>query len=103
LENLRGSVSCEHDELGDTAVEGLGRLVGTLLQLPVVGSLLDEVENLLAESGVGLGPCCAVVVGHCERGVVGWFGKGGGRFTAESSPGRMGSLLLLAGEYCSRW
>jgi hypothetical protein len=34
--------------------------------------------------------------------VVGWVGKGGGRFTAESSPGRMGSLLLLAGEYCSR-
>jgi hypothetical protein len=58
----------------------LGGLVGSLLQLAVVGCLLDEIEDLLAESLVGLGPRGAVV-GHCR------FGCGGGwswnkRFTA---------------------
>lgn len=58
-------VGSKDDNLGDTTVEGLGSLVGTLLQLAVVGSLLDEVEDLLAESLVGLGPCGAGV-GHCR-------------------------------------
>jgi hypothetical protein len=57
--NVRGSVCCKHDELGNTTVERLGSFVGTLLQLPVVGSLLDEVEDFLAKSCIGLGPCCA--------------------------------------------
>lgn len=37
------SVSRHDDELADAAVKRLGRLVGTLLKLLVVGSLLDDV------------------------------------------------------------
>jgi hypothetical protein len=55
-------VGGQDDDLGDTAVEGLGGLVGALLQLAVVGGLLDEVEDLLGESLVGLGPCSAVAM-----------------------------------------
>ena len=53
----RGGVGGEDDDLRDTTVEGLGGLVGALLQLAVVGSLLDEVEDFLRKSLVGLGPC----------------------------------------------
>ena len=49
-------VGGEDDDLGDAAVERLGGLVGTLLQLLVVRCLLDDVEDLLAESCVGRGP-----------------------------------------------
>jgi hypothetical protein len=49
-------VGGEDDDLGDAAVESLGRLVGALLQLAVVGCLLDDVEDLLGEGGVGDGP-----------------------------------------------
>lgn len=52
----RGGVSGEDDDLGDTAVERLGRLVGALLQLTVVAGLLDDVEDLLGEGRVGNGP-----------------------------------------------
>lgn len=52
----RGGVGREDDDLGDTTVEGLGRLVGTLLQLTVVAGLLDNVEDLLGEGRVGDGP-----------------------------------------------
>lgn len=53
-ENLKGiGVGGEDDDLRDSAVEGLGGLVGTLLQLAVVGGLLDDVEDLLGDSGVG--------------------------------------------------
>lgn len=52
----RGGVSGEDDDLGDTAVEGLGRLVGALLQLTVMAGLLDNVEDLLGEGRVGDGP-----------------------------------------------
>ena len=45
-------VSGQDDDLGDTAVEGLGCFVGALLQLAVVRGLLDEVENVLGEGGV---------------------------------------------------
>lgn len=51
-------VGGEDDDLGNTAVQGLGGLVGSLLQLLVVGGLLDNVQNLLAESCVGGGPGC---------------------------------------------
>lgn len=37
-------VGGEDDDLGDTAVEGLGGFVGALFQLAVVGGLLDEVD-----------------------------------------------------------
>lgn len=52
----RGRVGGEDDDLGDTTVERLGRLVGTLLQLTVVAGLLDNVEDLLGEGRVGDGP-----------------------------------------------
>jgi hypothetical protein len=44
-----GGVRSEDDQLADTAVEGLGSLVGTLLQLPVMCGLLYEVKDLLRE------------------------------------------------------
>lgn len=53
----RGGVGGQDDDLRDTSVEGLGGLVGTLLQLAVVAGLLHEVEDLLGESLVGDGPC----------------------------------------------
>jgi len=37
-------------------------------QLTVVGSLLDEVKDLLGESLIGLGPGGAVVFGHLVGG-----------------------------------
>lgn len=52
----RGGVGGQDDDLGDTAVQRLGGLVGALLQLLVVRRLLDDVEDLLAESCVGGGP-----------------------------------------------
>jgi hypothetical protein len=53
----RSSVGGEDDNLRDTSVEGLGGLVGTLLELAVVAGLLHKVEDLLGESLVGDGPC----------------------------------------------
>jgi len=53
----RRSVGGEDDNLRDTSVEGLGGLVGTLLELAVVAGLLHKVEDLLGESLVGDGPC----------------------------------------------
>lgn len=52
----RRCVGRQDDDLGDAAVEGLGGLVGSLLQLLVVLALLCEVEDLLAESRIGDGP-----------------------------------------------
>lgn len=45
-------VSGHDDELADTTVQGLGSLVGTLLELLVVRSLLDEIEDLVGEGGI---------------------------------------------------
>jgi hypothetical protein len=56
LERL--GVGSHDDELGDTTVKGLGRLVGSLLQLAVVGRLLDDVEDLLRQRGIGERECC---------------------------------------------
>jgi hypothetical protein len=42
--------------------------VRTLLQLAIVGGLLNEVEDLLRESLVCDGPGSAWVIGHCEVG-----------------------------------
>ena len=58
----RGGVSGEDDQLADSAVEGLGRLVSAFFQLAVMGRLLNEVKNLLRESLVGLGPSCGLLV-----------------------------------------
>lgn len=52
----RRSIGCKHDQLADTAVEGLGGLVGTLLDLAIVGGLLDEIEDLLGQLLISLGP-----------------------------------------------
>ena len=51
-------VGCEDNDLGDSAVESLGRLVRTFLQLAVMAGLLDNVEDLLREGRVGDGPGC---------------------------------------------
>ena len=51
--NLDGlDVGSHDDELADTTVERLGGLVGTLLELLVVRSLLDQVEDLVGERGI---------------------------------------------------
>lgn len=64
-------VGGEDDDLGDAAVESLGGLVGSLLQLLVVRGLLDDIEDLLAESCVGDGPGCANVRKVLEGGLTG--------------------------------
>jgi hypothetical protein len=64
-------VGGEDDDLGDAAVESLGGLVGSLLQLLVVRGLLDDIEDLLAESCVGDGPGCANVRRVLEGGLTG--------------------------------
>lgn len=43
----RGRVGGQDDNLGSTTVEGLGSLVGSLLELPVVASRLDQVQDFL--------------------------------------------------------
>lgn len=48
-------VGSHDDKLADTAVERLGGLVGALLQLLVVRSLLDEVEDLVGERSISQG------------------------------------------------
>jgi len=64
-ENLEGlGVGGEDDELGGPTVEGLGGFVGSLLELPVVGGLLHEVEDLLGERGVREGEGFVVDGGH---------------------------------------
>lgn len=64
----RGGVGGEDDDLRDTSVEGLGGLVGTLLQLAVVAGLLHKVEDLLGEGLVGDRPC-----GRLGGHFVGWW------------------------------
>lgn len=70
----RSSVGGENDNLGDTTVEGLGCLVGTLLQLAVVRGLLDQVEDVLGQGGVSDGPGGGVVLRHF---FFGWWVFGG--------------------------
>ena len=65
-ENLEGlGVGGEDDELGGPTVECLGGLVGSLLELPIVGGLLHEVEDLLGERCVREGEGFVVDGGHC--------------------------------------
>lgn len=87
----RSSVGSEDDNLSNTTVEGLGGFVGTLLQLAVVGGLLDQVEDVLGQGGVGDGPGGGVVLRHFCRRLVGvgesfciWLAR---RFLAVCSPG----------------
>lgn len=53
----RCGVSGQDDDFRSAAVEGLGCFVGSLLQLPVVAGLLDEVEDGLRQSLIREGPC----------------------------------------------
>ena len=65
-DNSEGAgVGGHDDKLGGTTVEGLGALVGTLLQLTVVSGLLHKVEEALGEGLIGDGPRCASIFGHC--------------------------------------
>ena len=64
----RRSVGSQDDNLTDTAVQRLGGLVGTLLQLAVVRGLLHQIENLLRQGAVGDRPGGAGV-GHGVFGV----------------------------------
>lgn len=55
-DDLQGlGISSHDDELGDTAVQGLGGLVGTLTKLLVVTGLLDEIQDGVGEGGVSEG------------------------------------------------
>lgn len=73
-ENGEGyGVGGENDQLRNTAVQRLGGLVGTLLQLAEVGSLLNHVEDLLLKGSIGQGPggafgshCVDVTKQGCE-------------------------------------
>lgn len=49
-------VSGEDDDLRHSAVEGLGGLIGALLQLSVMRGLLHDVEDFLRESRIGYRP-----------------------------------------------
>lgn len=42
-----------NNELGNTSVEAFGGFVGALSELLVVGGLLDQIEDLLGQAGVG--------------------------------------------------
>lgn len=65
-DNSEGAgISGHDDKLGGTAVERLGALVGTLLQLTVVSGLLHKVEEALGEGLIGDGPRCGSIFGHC--------------------------------------
>lgn len=67
-----GRTGSQDDKLANTTVQRLCCLVGTLLQLVVVRCLLDEVEDLVRELGVGEGEGLGVGCGGC----VGHFGVG---------------------------
>jgi hypothetical protein len=56
-QNLNGLGVGSHDnELGNTTVEGLGGLVGSLLELLVVRGLLNQIHDRVGKSGIGKGP-----------------------------------------------
>lgn len=60
-------VGSHDDELGDTTVQGLGGLVGTLLELAKMGGLLGDVEDLLGQVSISQGESTGVGGGHCCR------------------------------------
>lgn len=60
----RLSVGRHHNELGDTTVQRLRGLIGTLLQLAEVGGLLSDVEDLLSGGSVGQRECARVRSAH---------------------------------------
>lgn len=52
----RRGISSEDNDLGRSAVQRLCGFVGAFLQLLVVRSLLDDIEDVLGEGFVGDGP-----------------------------------------------
>lgn len=54
----RACIRRENNQLRSTAIERLGRFVGTLFQLLVVRSLLNDIKDVLGEGFVGDGPGC---------------------------------------------
>jgi len=54
-DSKRLSVSGHDDEVGDTTVEGLGGLVGSLLQLLVVVGRLNKLEDVVGELSISEG------------------------------------------------
>lgn len=58
----RSGISGEHHNFSSSAVQGLGGLVGALLQLAVVGCRLDQVQNFLAHRRISDGPSGRVVL-----------------------------------------
>ena len=49
----RSGVGREDDEVSESSGESLGGFVGSLLHLLVMGSLLNELKDLVAESSIG--------------------------------------------------
>lgn len=70
-DSKRSGVGSEHDNLGGSTVESLGSLVGSLLELAVVGSRLDQIQDLLGHGGVGDGPRGGLVLVRHDDGVDG--------------------------------
>lgn len=65
--NLDGAgVSSHDDKLRDTSVEGLGGLVSSLLELAQMGSLLDNIQDLLGHSRVSEGKGTGVDGSHFD-------------------------------------
>jgi len=57
-ENLNGfRVGGQDNHFADTTVERLGGLVGSLFDLLVIGSLLDEIQQGNGKVGIGQGKC----------------------------------------------
>lgn len=52
----RRGIRGQDDQLRGTTIQGLGGLVRTLLQLAVMGRLLDQIQDVLSQSLVGDGP-----------------------------------------------
>lgn len=57
---LEELTSSQQDELANTSVQGLRSLVSTFLKLTVMRSLLNEVQDLVRQLGVGKGESLGV-------------------------------------------
>jgi hypothetical protein len=65
----RVSVSSHDDKIRDTTVKSLGGLVGTLLELLVVGGLLNKVEDCDSQIRISQGVSLGVNFTHFLLGV----------------------------------
>lgn len=60
----RLSVSSQDDELCDTAVKSFGSFIGTFLQLLVLASLLNKVQDRVCELSIGQRPGFSTSICH---------------------------------------